>query len=443
MTMQLSETFNKDILDSLGEGLLTVDKEFKITFFNRAAELITGRKRGEVLGKKCKDVCKSEFCHVECPIIIALNSGKRVFDFESKIQSAAGTLIPVKLNAAILKNAEDEPLGGVVSFREVCLNKQAGSETSEGRFCGIVGHSKAMKDIFSLIKEISHTDASVLIQGETGTGKEMLANAIQANSIRCDKNFVKVNCAVIPPNLLASELFGHAKGAFTDAVRDRIGRFELADKGTIFLDEVTEMSLQMQAQLLRVLQEGTFERLGESVTREVDVRIIAATNREINEAVAAGQFREDLMYRLNVIPIRIPPLRERMDDIPFLVKNFIQKFSVIYDKQIENIDDEALDLLMRYNWPGNIRELENAIEYAFVRAKKNKSICACSLPAFVRENIVCPDDLEAKSARTHVKNSELIQLLIQYNWNKTKVAQILGVNRTTVWRKLKMLGMNR
>jgi PAS domain S-box-containing protein len=276
--MSDQKSIRDDILDSIGEGLLTVDKNFKVNFFNRAAEQITGYKRDEVLGKFCKYVFKCEMCETKCPIGIILETGNSLYDFRSRIEIKDGSRKPVKLNAAILKNGNKDPVGGVISFRDLseleALKKDLSSTSS---FYGIIGHGKAMQEIFKLIQEISDSDTAVLIQGESGTGKEMIANAIQATSRRKTEAFVKVNCSVFPENLLASELFGHIKGSFTDAVKDKPGRFEIANQGTIFLDEIAEMPLQTQVQLLRVLQEGTFERVGESITRKTDVRVIAAT----------------------------------------------------------------------------------------------------------------------------------------------------------------------
>ncbi len=297
---------------------------------------------------------------------------------------------------------------------------------------------KAMQEIFELIREISDSDAAVLIQGESGTGKEMVANAIQATSKRKSKPFIKVNCAVFPETLLASELFGHVKGAFTDAVKDRPGRFEIANEGTIFLDEIAEMPLQTQVQLLRVLQEGSFERVGESIPRKADVRVIAATNLEINAALNNNKLREDLFYRLNVIPITIPPLREKPEDIPHLVNSFIKDYTKIYNKVINNIDDNALDVLMNYYWPGNVRELENVIEYTVVRAKE-EIIRLENLPSSIKSTY------NKKKPVTEFKQdnpSELLQLLEKHKWNKTKVAEELGIGRTTLWRMLKKIENN-
>jgi PAS domain S-box-containing protein len=426
-----------EILDSLVEGVFTVDKNFKINFFNRAAERILELDRESVVGKTCKSIFNTELCLVDCPIAKTLQSDKCVFNLKTKFCCINGKNIPLKMNAAVLKNNFNEPVGGVVSFLDASALIDVEKFLATTNFYGIVGHSKNMIDIFNLINEIADTDASVLIQGETGTGKEMIANAIQNISRRRNEKFIKVNCAVIPHNLLASELFGHVKGAFTDAVKDRVGRFELADKGTIFLDEIAEMPLQMQSQLLRVIQEGTFERLGDSVTRKVDVRIIAATNAKIKDAINSGKFREDLFFRLNVIPIEIPPLRERKEDILFLIKHFMKKFNIVYNKKIYEIEEDALDLMMQYDFPGNVRELESAIEYGTIRTKKENSICCCSLPSSIRQNINSNCNGKTKKSLRKIDNEDLLQLLKDNRWNKTAVAKILGVDRSTLWRYLK------
>lgn len=434
------EIKNKDnILDSLAEAVFTVDKEFRVTFFNNVAEKLMGVKREEVIGEYCKNVFQSELCSITCPIANVLQSGKSVFDMESKIQCKNG-IIPIKLNAAVLKNEDNEPIGGVISFRDITYsNKIQQQLESSTQFFGLIGKSKKMKEIFELISEIARSNASVFIRGETGTGKELVAEAIVKTSLRKDKKFVKVNCSVIPPTLLASELFGHSKGAFTDAIKDRIGRFEHADGGTIFLDEISEISYEMQTQLLRILQEGTFERLGESVSRKVNVRVIAASNKKVEELISLGKFREDLFYRLNVVPIEIPPLRERKEDIPLLVKHFITEFATLYNKEVDDIDDDALDFLLKWDYPGNIRELKNIIEFSIIRVKERKSICACNIPKYLRENLSCNDNSE--DSINKLNTSQLIFLLEKHHWNKTKVAEELGVNRTTVWRRMKAMGL--
>lgn len=438
--MSTENKFNEEILNSIAEGVITVDKTFKINFINRAAEEILGLKKEEVIGKFCKYILKCDLCQTKCPIGIVLESGSNLYDYSSVIYDKKGNRKSIKLNAAILKNSDDKPVGGVISFRDISeLERIKQQSDIISNFFGIVGHSKAMQEIFKLIIEISESDATVLILGESGTGKELIANAIQATSTRKNKPYLKVNCSVFPQNLLASELFGHVKGAFTDAVKDRPGRFELADGGTIFLDEVAEMPLQTQIQLLRVLQEGTFERVGESITRKADVRVIAATNIDIHRALKEGKLREDLYYRLNVIPILIPPLRERKEDIPHLIKHFIETYSKLYKKNIPDISDTALDLLMKYPWPGNVRELENVIEYAIVRTKNDSEIEILNLPSSIK-NTSISQNIPLKSFKTE-NAASLLSLLEKHKWNKTKVAKELGIGRTTLWRMMKQLNL--
>ncbi|MFC2135916.1 sigma-54 interaction domain-containing protein [Bacteroidota bacterium] len=439
--MSISDKLKDHILDSIGEGVFTVDKDFKINFFNKAAEKITGYRREEVNGKFCKHIFKSKICFTDCPIALVLKSDKNIYDFDSNIRGSSGERIPIKLNSAVLYNENAEPTGGIITFRDMSelelLKRNLEQETN---FHGVIGTSKPMKEIFSLIDEISDSDATVFIHGESGTGKEVIADAIYKTSQRNEKPFIKINCSVLPSNLLASELFGHVKGAFTGAIKDRVGRFEIADGGTIFLDEVAEMPLQMQLQLLRVIQEGTFERVGESITRHVNVRVIAATNINIKEALKKGTFREDLYYRLSVIPIEIPPLRSHPVDIIPLVKHFLRKYSILYKKDIHELEDRALDMLMKYDWPGNIRELENVIEFAFVRSNSETIIPASKLPENIRNPQSAQKTIIPQTA-DDADSSLLLDVLEKHRWNKSKAAKELGMGRTTLWRKLKQLGM--
>lgn len=442
--MTISDNIKDHILDSIAEGVFTVDKDFKIIFFNKAAERITGYTQNDIIGKFCKDIFKSKKCFIDCPLSTVFKSNKNLYDFETMIKTKDNIAKPIKLNASVLFN-NNEPAGGIISFRDISVYEALGRDLQkESQFHGMIGRSKAMRDVFKLIGEIAESDAPVFIRGESGTGKELAANAIQKLSSRRDFPFIKINCSVFPPNLLASELFGHVKGAFTDAVKDRIGRFELADKGIVFLDEVAEMPLQMQIQLLRVLQEGTFERIGESVTRCTDIQIIAATNINLKEAMASGKFREDLFYRLNVIPIELPPLRERREDIVPLIKHFLKKFSLFYKKPIVDIEGKAVEVMLNYPWPGNIRELENAIEYSFVRTTSKNFIEASKLPQSIID--FHPGGLagiqeEEKNAE-YLKRDDLLFILEKFKWNKSKVAKELKIGRTTLWRKMKQLGIS-
>jgi PAS domain S-box-containing protein len=440
--MQNNDSRTDVILNSIAEGVITVDKEFKITFINEAAEKLTGFRKDQVIGQFCKGVFQSDFCLSNCPIAQVLKNGKSIFDLDTSIRCSNSEVIPIRLNAAVLKDENNIPTGGVITFRDISLFKQVEDIIkAESQYHGMVGKNKLLKEIYELIMEISDSDAHVLITGETGTGKELVANAIQATSKRKAQNFVKINCSVIPHNLLASELFGHAKGAFTDAKSDRIGRFELADKGTIFLDEIAEMPLQMQTQILRVIQEGTFERLGESITRKTDVRIITATNINLENAIAEGKFRRDLYYRLSVLPIEVPPLKKRKDDIPLLVDYFIRKFAFVYKKKILGIDESALDVLINWTWPGNVRELENALEYAIIKSKNETYLNVHVLPTRIKEKAGNSKSENKNQIFVEHGNTELVELLNIHKWNKTKVAEILGVDRTTLWRRLKALGI--
>ena len=439
--MPFNKSHIKDILDSLGEGVYTVDKDFKITFLNRAAEKITGFQRDTVIGKFCKQVFQSDLC-IDCPISKILKSGKNLYDLPANIRNKDGDKFSVRINAALLRKDENqEPIGGVVSFRDLSeLDIVKSRLQSKNIFYNMLGRSKAMHEIFRLIEQISESKASVLIQGESGTGKEMVAEAIHATSLRKKNALIKVNCAVFPPLLLASELFGHVKGAFTGAIKDRKGRFEIAHRGSLFLDEIGEMPPEMQAQLLRVLEEGTFEQIGSSVTRKVDVRIIAATNTNLKKVISQGRFREDLFYRFNVIPIIIPPLRERPEDLPFLIQHFVKKHSILAKKSIDEIEHATMDLLLSYPWPGNVRELENSIEYAIARAKE-PIIKTEILPPTLRKPSLPLPNASGTSSNNHTSDfhKRLHHLLEKHHWNRTLVAKELAISRTTLWRIMKKL----
>lgn len=432
----------RTILDSLAEAVVTIDKNFRITFINDAAKRITNFEKDEVIGSFCKNFFQSKFCELNCPIVYVLKTGRNVYDREAELMCKGNKSIPVKLNVAVLKDEQGMPSGGVISFRDITQLKELESGlNSEYAYQGMIAKSKEMREIFRLIEEISDTDVSVLITGETGTGKELVANAIYATGIRKNKPFIKVNCAVIPINLVSSELFGHVKGAFTDAKADRVGRFEMADGGTVFLDEIGDLPLEAQPQLLRFLQEGTFERLGDTKTRKADVRIIAATNQNIQQAIHDGTFREDLFYRLNVVEIDLPPLRKRQEDIPILINYFIRKYSKLYKKEILGIDAKSMEMLLNWKYPGNIRELENIIEHAVIRTRNQEEICVCHLPQPLHQQANCPQGDELPLEKS-IQANKLVELLNEYKWNKTLVAKKLGIDRSTLWRRMKALGID-
>jgi PAS domain S-box-containing protein len=437
--LQRIEEAHEAILGSIADGLFTVDHEWRITSFNRAAERMTGWRENEVLGKFCSQVLKTDRCREGCPLAATLERNQNLFEYNVTIHDQSDQPKKVSVNTAVLYNRDGAPIGGVVSFRNMGLLKKLQENLHfSAQFEGIVGKHKRMLEIYELIAEVADSDATILIMGESGTGKEMVANAIVRRSRRYDKPYVRVNCSVFPESLLESELFGHVKGAFTDARHDRTGRFELAHGGTIFLDEVGEMSPNAQLKLLRVLEEKEFERVGSSETIKVNVRVIAATNQNLPRLVQEKRFREDLYYRLNVIPIVLPPLRERRSDIPFLLDHFMAKYRLITGKPITQMSDHAMDLLMSHDYPGNVRELENAIEHAFARTTGNM-IIEQKLPLAIRQHM----DSRKISAPDHTdgEGQRILQALEQAHWNRNRAAQLLGISRITLWRRMKTLGI--
>ena len=351
-------------------------------------------------------------------------------------------LKPLRLDEIVAKVETISQLKSLIKENQYLREKLA----KKYNFENIIGKNKRMLELFDLVKDIAKSNATVLIRGDSGTGKELIANAIHFNSERVKKPFVKVNCAVLAENLLESELFGHVKGAFTGAIKDKIGRFELAHDGTIFLDEIGDISPNMQLKLLRVLQEGEFEKVGGTETKKVDVRIIAATNRNLEEAMKKGFFRQDLYYRLNVIPIDVPPLKERKDDIPLLVSHFLEKFNKDFNKKIEAIDDEVMGFLKSYDWPGNIRELQNLMERAIVLNKTN-SLTVKDFPNFLTDSESREEEvIDLNHSLTDLVDSFekkiIVKALRENNFNKLRTAEKLGIHRSTFMSKLKKYEIN-
>lgn len=327
----------------------------------------------------------------------------------------------------------------------ILLKKQLEERYS---FENIIGKSPKMRKIFELIEDVADSDATILIQGESGTGKEVIARAIHQRSSRANASFITANCAAIPDNLLESELFGYEKGAFTGATQTKKGRFELAEEGTLFLDEITDMKLNTQVDLLRVLQEKEFRRLGGSQLIKTNVRIIASSNKDVEKQVAIGDFREDLYYRLNVISIKLPPLRERKEDIPFLVEHFLRKYSHKNHRIIKDISKEALELLTRYNWPGNVRELENVIERATILGKK-QFLMSSDLPEVIKKDSSLARDeaiiylTEPNKSLEEVEKEYITNLLQRTNWNISQSAKLLKINRATLYNKIRQYKIKR
>ncbi len=434
------------ILDSITEGVFTVDQGWRITSFNKAAEEITGVPRDEALGRRCWEVFRASICERGCALRETFETGEPVKNRTAYILTQEGEQHPIELSTALLRDESGEVAGGVETFRslkevETLRRELAGRYTFED----IVSKSPRMQELFGILPRVAESDASVLIQGESGTGKELFARAIHNLSRRKDGPWVPVNCAALPDNLLESELFGHVAGAFTDAKRARKGRFELAHRGTIFLDEIGDVSPALQVRLLRVLQEKRFERLGSSQPIDVDVRVVAATNKPLHELVERGEFREDLYYRLNVVRLDIPPLRERREDIPLLVEHFLERFNRLEGRRITRMDPAAMALLMSHPFPGNVRELMNVVEHAFVLCP-GSVIMPEHLPAYLRDQAPRPPAPDAPPAAgpTTLQEAEawVIRRALERNgYNRAATARELGMHKTTLWRKMKRYGI--
>ena len=433
------------ILDSINDGLFTTGPDFKIAFFNKAAQELLGYKPNEVLGKHCRSILKCEACKQGCALQHTFETGEILTNYEAIVRNKKGELIPISFSTALLKDEDGKVIGGVEIFRDLSIVKNL-IEQLQGKysFDNIVGKNHEMQKIYALIRQVAPTDATVLITGESGTGKEMIAGTIHYNSARREKPFVKVDCASLVENLLESELFGHVKGAFTGAISDKIGRFESADGGTIFLDEIGNIGLAAQAKLLRVLQDGEFERVGESKTRKADVRIIAATNIDLKKAMREKRFREDLYYRLKVILIQLPPLRYRRDDIPLLVKHFVDKFNKSMEKEIVNVFPKVMEMLIKYTYPGNTRELENIIEHAFIRCNGN-TIFPHHLPDdfFHDDTDFIENILKSKNPLDALERKLILKVLDETNWAYQEAASRLSISRATLWRKIKALAIKK
>lgn len=422
------------ILNNISDGVITYDTDLRITSFNRAAEEITGYKASEAMGAQCRDIFRCSVCDPSCGMYQTSQNQIPNDNGEIRLERKDGGIRIARVGTAILRDSSGCLTGTVVTFRDLSeLHSLKKELLGRYQFHSIIGKSHKMQEIYALIEDVGESDATVLVLGESGTGKELIARAIHHQSRRSQYPFVKVNCSALAETLLESELFGHVKGAFTGAYRDKIGRFELAQQGSIFLDEIGDISPNIQLKLLRVLQEREVERVGDSKVINVDVRIIAATNRNLRQLVDEGKFREDLFYRLNVIPVSIPPLRERKEDIPLLVDHFISRFNEQTGKNIVGITREALNILMDYTWPGNIRQIENAIEHAFVKSH-GRSIEPVSLPM---EVCMASKHFQATMVGPTDERETLLAALQRAGWNKAKASRDLGIDRVTLWRKVK------
>ena len=449
----LDARFSNLLLESMADGVFTLNEAGKITTWNPSMERITGYSASEAVGKKCTLLNFNRCFSKKCPTSIQecgiLQFG-RLDSRECFLRHKEGHDVPVIKSARLVMGKDGKVEGIVETITDLTELEKARRKVAEAnerlgevhRFDRIIGKSHAIKQVFSSVKAAAASEATILLQGESGTGKELVAGAIHYNSDRSESPFVTVSCSALAESLLESELFGHVRGAFTGAVRDRVGRFEQADGGTIFLDEIGEISPLIQIKLLRVLQEREIERVGESRKRKVDIRIIAATNKDLTHFVKSGEFREDLYYRLKVFPILIPPLRMRKEDIPLLIGHTIQAQNEKTGKRIKSVTQSAMRILMDYNWPGNVRELENAIEHAFVLCRGER-IDVFDLPVEIRQMEYHPDARKSiGSSRSRPLGKKLTpevltECLYECEWNKAEVGRRVGLSRTAIWKYMK------
>lgn len=430
------------ILDSIADGVFTVDENWRITTYNRAAEQITGIPREKAIGQVCKDVLRADVCENDCALRHTMDTGEPVINKPVHIINAQGRRRAITISTALLKDKNGQVIGGVETFRDMTVVEELRKQVKKQYSCeDIISRNHKIQELFDILPQVAQSDCTVLIEGQTGTGKELLARAIHNLSPRKNKPFIAVNCSALPDTLLESELFGYKAGAFTDAKKDKPGRFALAEGGTIFLDEIGDISSLVQVKLLRVLQEKTYEPVGAVSSEKADVRIITATNKDLAKYVEQSKFRDDLYYRINVVRLYLPPLKERSEDIPLLVDHFISKFNRAYNKNICCLSDDAMAALMSYEFGGNIRELENIIEHNFILCHGDV-IEAKHLPSTIQKDIKGKES-DIGDFRT-LKQMEALMIeraLHRNGGNRTAAAKELGINASTLFRKLKSLNI--
>ncbi|MBD3402705.1 PAS domain-containing protein [candidate division GN15 bacterium] len=428
------------ILDSIADGVFTVDRDWLIRSFNSAAEEITGIPRDEAIGRRCCDVFRASICESSCALRQTLDTGRPIVNKVIYIVDNAGERIPVSISTALLKDNTGRVVGGVETFRDLTALEQLRREVHKRySFQDIIGKHHRMRELFDLLPSVAESDSTVLIEGESGTGKELVARAIHDLSGRRERPIIPINCGALPDTLLESELFGHKAGAFTDARTDKPGRFAQAEGGTIFLDEIGDVSPALQSRLLRVLQEKTYERLGATESQTADVRIIAATNKDLAALMKKKEFREDLYYRINVIRLTLPTLRERKEDIPLLIDHFIDYFNTLKDREITGVAPDALAVLLDYDYPGNVRELQNIIERAVVLGR-GSLIDIRDLPPHLRPSE--PEQPQMPTTMDDLERQLIVTTLERCGGNRTRAAAELGMHKTTLWRKMKRLGIS-
>ncbi|HEY5998355.1 MAG TPA: sigma 54-interacting transcriptional regulator [bacterium] len=439
--------FFLNVFETMRDGMMVIDEDGKILFFNKAAEEISGFSREEVIGKSCM-ILDSDTC------VVLTDEGKQkkcelfkagsICNKRCRIRAKDGKGVYLLKNASVLRDETGAIIGAVETMTDVTSLYMKELELEELKeelrqeywFMGLLGWSSPMQRLYEQIRNAALSEAPVLITGESGTGKNLTANAIHALGRRREKPFIKLNCSALNENLLESELFGHRRGSFTGALRDRVGRFEAADGGSILLDEIGDMSPLMQAKLLRVLEEKVVERVGENEAIPVDVRIISATNRDLPGLIRAGSFREDLFYRISAIPVRTPALRERADDVPTLTAHFLKKISIVNNKEVRRVSARAMDILCQYRWPGNVRQLISALEHSAITCSGD-TVELSDLPDYLFQG----QPGQEPAVQQGDERGRITAALAQFKGNKTLAAKHLGISRVTLWKKLKAMSL--
>jgi len=431
------------VLASISDGVFTIDLEGRITCLNRAAQEIIGLGRDDAIGRPCHEIFHANICKDACALRFTLETGEPVVDLLVYLTTTSGEEVPVSISTALFRSKDGEVQGGVATFRDLrqveALRKQLEQRFT---FKDIVSRSDAMRRVLETLPTIAESESTVLITGESGTGKELVARAIHDLSKRAKGPFVPVNAAGIPDTLLEAELFGYERGAFTGAVKAKPGRFARAEGGTLFLDEIGDLPLQLQAKLLRVLQDRTYEPLGGVRTLTADARIVAATNRDLAAMAADGRFREDLYYRFNVFEITLPPLRERMEDVPLLIDHFVRTLSAVHDKKVTGVSPEALAFLLAHDYPGNVRELKNIVEHGFVLSPGSIIKTDHLPPGLTHSSPARSGPVSAPSATLRdLERQHILAVLRRNNNNRLATARQLGVHKSTLFRKIHKLGI--
>jgi PAS domain S-box-containing protein len=431
------------ILESISDGVFTVDESWRVTSFNRAAETITGIRREQAIGRPCCEVFRASLCETDCALRATFASGRPVVGRSAFIVRGDGERLPISVSTAVLRDEQGRVVGGAETFRDLSALEELRKELS-GRFeiGDFVSRSPGMRRVFDILPQVAASDCTVLLLGETGTGKELLARAVHYAGPRRRHPFVAVNCGALPEALLESELFGYRAGAFTGAHRDRPGRFALADGGTLFLDEIGDMSPALQVKLLRVLQDGTYDVLGGTSTQRANVRVVAATHRDLERRIAEGTFRADLYYRINVVRIEVPPLRERREDIPLLVDHLVSRMNRIQGRAVSGVHPEVLGLLMAYDFPGNVRELENLIEHAFVLCDGDRLELGHLPPRFLAGRGKVPASTGVRGAARAAEAGLITEALRRHGFDRLATARALGIHKSTLFRKVRALGLS-